>query len=841
MTDNTKEQENTPSMGIFDGLVNSISQQPKAIEEEINFDDALPVLPLRNTVLFPDVIVPIGVARQRSIALLESLQPNSPVVFLMQTDPDIDAPTPDELYKLGAVGIVLRTLRMPDNTMSIIVQGVKRVEVEEFTQTEPNLAAKVSPKDESNFDNVEFDAYARTTKQLASKIVELSPNSPNEASYAIQNIENTRFLIHFIASNITVPAAEKQKLLEADGMKARAERLINFLNREVQVLELSKQIQTKVKTDMDQSQREFILRQQLKTIQQELGEQDAQIQDIEKLREALQEKKLPDEVSEVVNKEIDKLARIPQASPDYSVTRNYVDTVLALPWGKFSETVINLHEAEKILNEDHYGLGKVKDRILEYLAVLKLKSNMKAPILCFCGPPGVGKTSLGRSIARALGRKFIRISLGGVRDEAEIRGHRRTYIGSMPGRIIQGIKTAGTSNPVFMLDEIDKVGADFRGNPASALLEVLDPAQNNAFSDHYLELPYDLSKVMFIATANTLEPIPGPLRDRMEIINLSGYTEYEKMHIAERYLIPRQLEEHGVKPDEVSFKEEATKKIINAYTREAGVRNLERQVANVCRVIAKDIVVRREADKPEETPITVVPKDLKNYLGMEQFYPDVSEPVMLSGIAVGLAWTPVGGDILFIESTVMKGSGRLILTGQLGEVMKESAQAALSYLKSCADYFKIPEEAFRYWDVHVHVPQGAIPKDGPSAGVTILTSLASIYTQRKVKPCIAMTGEITLRGRILPVGGIKEKVLAAKRAGITQILLPEKNEKNVKEALETNDGAFDDLTFKYFHEMDDLIDYVLEPAENDASQFKVNDKEQLPDSSPEPIDNAKQD
>ncbi|NTV45125.1 MAG: endopeptidase La, partial [Chlorobiales bacterium] len=445
------------------------------------------------------------------------------------------------------------------------------------------------------------------------------------------------------------------------------------------------------------------------------------------------------------------------------------------------------------------------------------KSNLKAPILCFCGPPGVGKTSLGRSIAQALGREFIRISLGGVRDEAEIRGHRRTYVGAMPGRIIQGIKKAGTSNPVFMLDEIDKIGADFRGNPASALLEVLDPAQNNTFSDHYLEVPYDLSKVVFIATANTLDPIPGPLRDRMEIINLSGYTEYEKVHIATQYLIPRQLEEHGIKPEEVKFEDAAVQKIITSFTREAGVRSLDREIANVCRVIAKHIVLQREAGQEEGKEraahelIVVKPEELKKYLGNEKFFPDISEPVMLSGVAVGLAWTPVGGDILFIESSVMKGSGRLILTGQLGEVMKESAQAALSYLKSCADYFKIPDEAFRYWDVHVHVPQGAIPKDGPSAGVTILTSLASIYTQRKVKPKVAMTGEITLRGRILPVGGIKEKILAAKRAGIEEILLPEKNEKDVLEVQETNGDALDGLKFKYFHEMDDLIDYVLEP------------------------------
>ncbi|NTW49658.1 MAG: endopeptidase La [Chlorobiales bacterium] len=848
MKDNS--EEGFSPLGLLDGLIKTISQEPKKIEGKVEIGEVVPILPLRSNVLFPDVIVPISVGRQKSVVLLESLQPSSPVVFLAQVNETVEDPQEGDLYKVGTVGTVLRVLQIPDGSVNIIVQGIKRVTVESLVQTEPFLSAKVQVHSDAEEQDVETDAYARTIKQLAAKVIELSPNFPNEASYAIQNIESTSFLIHFIASNLNVSIPEKQTLLEAESLKARGEKLIEYLNREVQILNLSKQIQTKVKTDIDRTQREYYLRQQLKTIQSELGEQDLQSQDIAKLREKLESKGLPHDTYDFIKKELEKLSRITQTSPDYSIARNYIDTVLSLPWSNYSEGQINLHEAERILNKDHYGLGKVKDRILEYIAVLKLKSNLKAPILCFCGPPGVGKTSLGRSIAQALGREFIRISLGGVRDEAEIRGHRRTYVGAMPGRIIQGIKKAGTSNPVFMLDEIDKIGADFRGNPASALLEVLDPAQNNTFSDHYLEVPYDLSKVVFIATANTLDPIPGPLRDRMEIINLSGYTEYEKAHIATQYLIPRQLEEHGIMPEEVTFENEAVQKMITSYTREAGVRSLDREIANVCRVIAKDIVLRREAGQEqsngeaEREPIVVKAPELKKYLGNEKFFPDISEPVMLSGVAVGLAWTPVGGDILFIESTVMKGTGRLILTGQLGEVMKESAQAALSYLKSCADYFKIPDDAFRYWDVHVHVPQGAIPKDGPSAGVTILTSLASIYTQRKVKPKTAMTGEITLRGRILPVGGIKEKILAAKRAGIEEILLPEKNEKDVLEVQETNGDALDGLRFKYFHEMDDLIDYVLEPPAPEDAGKAMQSQEEPPSAMPaggqEPPDEAKQ-
>ncbi len=824
MRDETHDNlEELSPAGLLDNLAKTIPQTSDLSQHDVPINDTLPVLPLRNTVLFPDVIIPVSVGRRKSITLLENLGQNKHVAFVSQTDSEVDDPTENDLAKIGTVGLVLKVLKMPDGSASIIVQGLKRAVIGDFVQSEPFFVAKVNLYPDQKPISGETSAYARSIKQLAAKVIELSPNIPNEASYAVQNIENFGFLIHFIASNLNVTAAEKQSILELKSLQDRAEKLVEYLSREIQILELTKQIQTKVKMDMDKVQREFYLRQQLKTIQTELGEFDLQMQDSVKLKDLLAKKKLPAEIYSVVEKEIEKLSRIPQASPDYSVTRTYVDTLLAMPWNEYSETKINLRDAERVLNEDHYGLEKIKSRILEYLAVLKLKSNMKAPILCFVGPPGVGKTSLGKSIARALGRKFIRVSLGGVRDEAEIRGHRRTYIGAMPGRIIQGIKKAGTSNPVFMLDEIDKLGTDFRGDPASALLEVLDPAQNNTFSDHYLEVPYDLSRALFIATANSLDPIPLALRDRMEVITLTGYTEYEKMHIAKQYLIARQMEEHGIRPEELVIDDDAVSKIINSYTREAGVRNLEREIANVCRVVARDIALQVDSDSEQEReplkePIHVRPDNLKKYLGVEKFFPDVDEPVLLPGVAVGLAWTPFGGDILFIESTVTKGNGRLMMTGQLGDVMKESAQAALSYLKSCSEYFKIPDEAFKYWDVHLHIPQGAIPKDGPSAGVTILTSLASIYTQRNVKQKLAMTGEITLRGHILPVGGIKEKILAAKRAGITEILLPEKNRNDVAEVMETNSGALIGISFKFFAEMDDLIDHALEPISAEEAE-----------------------
>lgn len=837
-------EESSPT-GLLDSLAKNIPQAPETPASNILIDDLLPVLPLRNTVLFPDVIMPVSIGRRKSIMLIEDLPPSKQVAFVAQSDAEVDDPTPSDLFKIGTVGLVLKVLKMPDGSASVIVQGLKRIAIENFRQKEPYLICRAKVLDDEGSIESKLDAYARTVKQLAAKVVELSPNLPNEASYAVQNIENVRFLLHFIASNLNIPASEKQAILETNTLQGRAERIVEHLSREIQVLELTKQIQTKVKMDMDKAQREFFLRQQLKTIQAELGEYDLQMQDVLKLREILSKKSLPDDVREVAEKEIEKLSRIAPASPDYSVTRNYIDTLLSLPWGIYSPAKINLHDAERVLNEDHYGLEKVKARILEYLAVLKLKANMKAPILCFCGPPGVGKTSLGKSIARALGRQFVRVALGGVRDEAEIRGHRRTYIGAMPGRIIQGIKRAGTSNPVFMLDEIDKLGSDFRGDPASALLEVLDPAQNSTFSDHYLEVNYDLSRVLFIATANTLDTIPLALKDRMEIIQITGYTDFEKLHIAKQYLLQRQMNEHGILPDELQITDEAMLRIINAYTREAGVRNLEREIANICRVVAKDIALSLETESSERPqrsePIVIQESDLKKYLGLEKFFPEMSEPIQLSGVAIGLAWTPVGGDILFIESTVTKGSGRLVLTGQLGDVMKESAQAALSYLKSCSEYFRIPDEAFRYWDVHLHIPQGAIPKDGPSAGVSILTSLASIYTQRKVKPRMAMTGEITLRGHILPVGGIKEKVLAARRAGIVEILLPEKNRNDVLELMETNQEALKGLTFRFFAEMDDLLDYALEPISAEEAErlyrgLDRNDSEQDVRSSSEPED-----
>jgi ATP-dependent Lon protease len=802
----------TAHSGLLDELAKTLPQAASGVVySDAPIESQLPVLPLRNTVLFPDIVMPVSIGRKKSIALLNSLGDKKFIAFVTQADSNVDEPTEDDLFRLGTVGRVLKILRIPDGSANLIVQGIKRVRIDKFIQTEPFFVAQTSIiADEIK--SPQLDAYSRSIKQLASKVIELSQNIPNEASYAIQNIDNPTFLIHFISSNLNVSASEKQELLALDTIEARAEKLIDLLTKEIQMLELSNQIQTKVKMDMDKAQREFFLRQQLKTIQHELGEYDGQMQDMMKLRELLAKKHMPDDLRVQLDKEIDKLSRIPQVSPDYSVTRNYLDTVLALPWGNYTNAKINLREAERILNADHYGLEKVKKRILEYLAVLKLKANMKAPILCFVGPPGVGKTSLGKSIAKALGRTFVRVSLGGVRDEAEIRGHRKTYIGAMPGRIIQGLKKAGTSDPVFMLDEIDKLGNDYRGDPSSALLEVLDPSQNHSFSDHYLEIPYDLSRVMFIATANTLDTIPHALLDRMEVITINGYTEFEKMHIAKEYLIPRQMEEHGIREGQVIIEDEAISKVINAYTREAGVRNLDRELASICRSVAMDIAVQLDEDETATIkPVRVTAESLKKYLGLEKYFPEVDEPVLMPGVAVGLAWTPAGGDILFIESTVTKGSGRLILTGQLGDVMKESAQAALSYLKSCAEYFRIPDEAFRYWDVHLHIPQGAIPKDGPSAGVTILTSLASIFTQRRVKGKIAMTGEITLRGHVLPVGGIKEKILAAKRAGIKEVLLPEKNRNDVLDILETNSDALSGITFSYFAEMDDLIDHALEP------------------------------
>ncbi len=792
-------------------------------EKEMSMADVpetLPILALKNTVLFPGVVLPITVGRDASLKLVkDAFNSDRLIGVLAQKSSEIENPEPSDLYDVGTVATILKLIKMPDGSKSIVIQGKRRFQVDQYAQVDPYFEARVTPiSEETSSDDVELQARIRSIKELAIQIVNLSPNLPSEAAYAIQNIDSPAFLIHFIASNLQLEVEDKQDLLETKALIDRAEKVMRHLNRELQVLQLSEEIRTRVKTDVDKQQREYLLRQQMKAIQDELGEGDSGGAEISELRERLEEKKLPDHAREVVEKEIGKLARTNPAAPDYAVTRNYVDWILDLPWLEYSEDHLDIHRSEEVLEEDHYGLEQVKKRILEYLAVLKLKGDMNAPILCFYGPPGVGKTSLGKSIARAIGREFVRMSLGGIRDEAEIRGHRRTYVGALPGRIIQGVKKAGTNNPVFMLDEVDKLGADFRGDPSSALLEVLDPEQNDNFNDHYLEIDYDLSKVLFIATANFLEMIPGPLRDRMEVIEINGYTQDEKLQIAKQYLVPRQIERNGLKEDQLTLTDDALSLLIDGYTRESGVRQLERTIGSVARGVAKDVAVGDIESK------TIDVDDIEGYLGARKHFSEVAQRTEVPGVATGLAWTPVGGDILFIEASVSRGTGRLILTGKLGEVMKESAQAALSYVKAHADDLKIPNDAFRYWDVHVHVPAGAVPKDGPSAGVAMLSALMSIYTQRRVKHDLAMTGEITLRGLVLPVGGIKEKVLAAKRAGIQRVILPDKNEKDIKEIKES---ALEGLEVIYIKRMDELMGLVLEdePIVDAQDLFTISDSE----------------
>lgn len=764
--------------------------------------ESLPILALRNTVLFPGVVLPITVGRDTSLSLVKDAFAGDRLIGVVaQRNSEMEDPEPSDLYEFGTVATILKLIKMPDGSKSIVIQGKRRFQVQEYLQVDPYFRARVLPIDEQvDIDSIELQARIRSIKELAIQIVHMSPNLPSEAAFAIQNIESPTFLIHFIASNLQVEVADKQKLLETIPLIDRADQVMNHLDHEIQVLQLSEEIRSRVKTDVDRQQREYLLRQQMKAIQDELGEAEPSASEVAELRERAEKKGLPDYVTKALNKELEKLARSNPASPDYAVTRNYVDWILDLPWTEFSEDQLDIERAETILNEDHFGLDQVKKRILEYLAVLKLKGDMKAPILCFHGPPGVGKTSLGKSIARSLDRKFVRMSLGGIRDEAEIRGHRRTYVGALPGRILQGMKKAGTANPVFMLDEVDKLGADFRGDPSSALLEVLDPEQNNTFNDHYLELDYDLSRVLFIATANYLDRIPPPLRDRMEMIEITGYTQDEKLEIAKQYLVPRQTVENGLKQEQFQITDQAIRDITDGYTRESGVRQLERTIGSVARGVAKKIAVG------ELESAKVTEADLKDYLGARRHFAEVAQRTQVPGVATGLAWTPTGGDILFIEASLSRGSGRLILTGQLGDVMKESAQAALSYVKANASDLGIPLAAFRYWDVHVHVPAGAVPKDGPSAGVTMLSALVSIYTQRRVKHTIAMTGEITLRGLLLPVGGIKEKVLAAKRAGIKRVLLPHKNRKDVEEISE---DAVSGLQIRYVKRMDEVLRAAL--------------------------------
>tara|TARA_R110002096_G_scaffold87831_1_gene201417 strand:+ start:6670 stop:9195 length:2526 start_codon:yes stop_codon:yes gene_type:complete len=779
---------------------------------------SLPILPLKNTVLFPGVVVPITVGRDRSLALVKEAYATDKIIGVVtQKDEDIEEPKASDLYKVGTMAKIIKLIKMPDGSKTIVIQGKTSFEVSEFTQENPYFKADVKayPK-EMDIQGLELDASIRNIKETATRIINMSPNIPTEATIAVNNINSPSFLLNFISSNLNVSSKEKQGLLEIKTFSKNLDSVMEHLEKEVQVLDMSEKIRTKVKSDIDDQQREFYLRQQMKAIQEELGE-DAEHQEVEKIKERLANKKLPEYAQKEADKELRRLEMTPNASPNYGIIHSYLEWILDLPWDEYSEDRLDLAYAKQVLEEDHYGLEKVKKRIIEYLAVLKLKQDMKAPILCFYGPPGVGKTSLGKSISRALGREFERFSLGGIRDEAEIRGHRRTYIGALPGRILRSMKKAGKGNPVIMLDEIDKVGSDFRGDPTSALLEVLDPEQNDTFSDNYLELEYDLSKVLFIATANSLDTIPAPLRDRMEIINISGYTLEEKTQIAKKYLIPKQIKENGLKDDQITFSDTSIEKIIDEFTRESGVRNLDREIGSVCRGVAAKVA------GGELNSFSVEKDDVEDFLGKQKYHSDVAERTTVPGVATGLAWTPFGGDILFIEASVSKGSGKLNITGQLGDVMKESAMLAISYLKAHSEEAGIPEDAFKYWDLHIHVPAGAVPKDGPSAGVSLMTAIASIFTQRKVKGSIALTGEITLRGLVLPVGGIKEKVLAAKRAGIKHVLLPKKNEKDVSEIEKDVIGS---LKVDYLERMDSLLEIILEKdAINDPVEFfKVSDQ-----------------
>ncbi len=773
----------------------------KGIKDKLFIPAELPILPLRGTVAYPDLVMPLIVGREKSIRLIDDAMAKDRMIgIITQKNPDIEDPDIEDLYTIGTVATIMKMVKMVDGSQRIVVQGICRFKLVEFTDREYSLKAKILPIFEEYQRDIEIDAMYLNLKNLYKKAVEMAPYLSSELAQIASKVENPGNLSDLIASTINISVSEKQEILETIDLKERLKKVTILLNREVETLELSSRIQTHVKEGIDKTQREYYLREQLKAIQKELGESEDKFTEIEEIRKKIAEAEMPPDVQKVAEKELDRLSKMSTMSAEYTVSRTYLDWLIDLPWSKQTEDNLNIEEASTILNEDHYDLEKVKKRILEYLAVRKLKPDMKGPILCFVGPPGVGKTSLGKSIARALGRKFMRISLGGIRDEAEIRGHRRTYVGALPGRIIQGIKKAGSNNPVFMLDEVDKIGMDFRGDPSSALLEVLDPEQNYSFSDHYLEVPFDLSKVMFIATANMLDPIPPALKDRMEVLELPGYTEEEKLMIARQFLIPKERFEHGLNEDLIEFEDEALRVIIRSYTRESGVRNLEREIAAICRAVAKDVA----EGKVEKKIITA--ESIHGYLGPIKHFSEVAERTKYAGVATGLAWTPTGGDILFIESTKMRGKGNLTLTGQLGDVMKESAQAALSYIRSKASEFNIPEDFFEKNDIHIHVPQGAIPKDGPSAGVTMLVSLVSLLTDRLVRNDVAMTGEITLRGLVLPVGGIKQKVLAAKRAGIKTVILPKLNEKDLEEVPES---IKENMDFKFIERMDEAIEICL--------------------------------
>ena len=752
-----------------------MGDEKELLNDNMQIPDTLPILPLRNTVLFPGVIIPINIGRDKSLKLIkDSYRQSALIGVVAQKDTNTENPDINDLYQIGTVASILKILEMPDGTTTAIIQGKRRFLLEDILYDDPYHVGKISLKKEEGVpeNDPEYNAIAESLKDMASKIVKYSSHIPNEAGFALKNIESMLFLINFISSNTDVDYQNKQELLEIDNLKQRAIKLLEILSKQVSLLELKNDIQKKVKMDIDKQQREYFLHQQMKTIQDELGGNptDEEIKELEELAET---KEWNGNVREIFNKELNKLKRLNPSSPDYSVQSNYLREMLDLPWNHLSEDNLDLEHARQVLDADHFGLEKVKERILEYLAVLKLKADMKSPIVCLYGPPGVGKTSLGKSVARALNREFVRMSLGGLHDESEIRGHRKTYIGAMPGRILQSIKKAGTSNPVFILDEIDKVGNDFRGDPQSALLEVLDPEQNGSFHDNFLDIDYDLSKVMFIATANDLSTIAGPLRDRMEIIEVTGYLMEEKREIAKRHLIPKQLENHGITAGHVTIPDEIIDLIIEKYTRESGVRSLDMTIAKIMRHVARKVAMNKKFT------ITLDENKVKEYLGSPIFSREEYQGNELPGVVTGLAWTAVGGEILYIESSYSKGKGHLSLTGNLGEVMKESATLALEYIKSHAKEIGIDEKMFEENDIHVHVPAGAVPKDGPSAGITMVTALVSALTGRKVKKAIAMTGEITLRGKVLPVGGIREKILAAKRAEIKEIILCCENKKDI--------------------------------------------------------------
>ncbi|MGR3318683.1 MAG: endopeptidase La [Candidatus Anammoxibacter sp.] len=775
--------------------------------------DVLNVLTVKDTIVFPQMVTALSVSSEVELKLLDDVLANDRILVLAaQKNIKAEFPDVNDLYKIGTKSTVLQMLRMPDNSARILVQGLQRIKFTKFVEKKPYFKVTFEMlEDVYDPDDIEIKALFQNITDQFKQLIALVPNIPEDLQISLVNIESPSKLADLVASHLHISIAEKQEILEALNVKVRLQKINTFLTKELHVLKLATKIQTQAKTEIDKSQREYYLRQQLKAIQDELGEKDDRTVEINELRKKLKDAKLPEEALKESNRELDRLSKMSSVSAEYTVSRTYLDWMVSLPWSISTKDNIDLGKVHKILNEDHYDLEKVKERIVEYLAVLKLKKDMKGPILCFVGPPGTGKTSIGKSIARAMGRKFVRISLGGIKDEAEIRGHRRTYIGALPGRIIQGLRKAGSNNPVFMLDEIDKLGSDFRGDPSSALLEVLDSEQNDSFSDHYLDVAFDLTKIMFITTANLLDPIPSALRDRMEVLELPGYTEEEKIGIAKKFLISKQIKEHGLTKRDIEIDSNTIKKIIRDYTREAGLRNVEREIATICRKCAKKIA----SGKTKKIKITT--GKLEKMLGPEKFFMDVAERTSDPGVATGLAWTAAGGDILFIETTVMPGNGKLSLTGQLGDVMKESAQAAMSYIRSHKKELKIHLSNFNKYDFHLHIPAGAIPKDGPSAGVTIAMSLISLLNKESILPTVAMTGEITLRGRVLPVGGIKEKVLAANRAGIKNIILPKRNRKDL---LEIQQEVKDNIKFTFVEKLEDMLPVVF----NHRSKKKKNDK-----------------